>query len=81
MVFATRITQSVCNQINRDLDISALAVDITSSIDTWDSYYVGGFVGGFDLAVTDSLGLEGQHAGCMIDDNGHYVYYHVLLAR
>ena len=83
LIFATRISASLCEQINIDRDISTTLAAISNNEADWDYYYVGSFASTLTLGSTsgESPAMEGQYAGCLADDSNHYVYYHVLHAR
>ena len=78
------ISQSLCNHINSKFSISTTTADITSDMDDLTSdYYTGSFVEAFEFGngATKAPGVEDEATGCIIDDNGEYLFYHVLLAR
>ena len=84
LLFVTRISQSLCAQINKELGIATAAAGITAGIDEWNDAYKGRFVSTTVVLGVSSgraAAVQGHHAGCVIDDGGDYVYYHVLLAR
>lgn len=76
------VSQSLCNHINARFSISTTASDITSDIDSLGRY-TGSFNHTFDLggAAGEAPGITGEPTGCIIDDNGEYLFYHVLIAR
>ncbi len=82
LLMVTRVSQALCQRINIELGISTTAADITVSTDDWDEFFIGSFTDGWQVETAgDAPGLVGEQTGCMIDNNGHYVFYHVVLVR
>lgn len=82
LIFIARVSESMCNHLNQEVGISAAAADITMQLNTYDYYFIGSYAGNNAFGVAgEAIAMEGQRTGCMIDDNGDYTFYHVLLER
>ncbi len=85
LMLAIPVSQAVCLNINDHYDLSAVTADITADIDNWDGYFTGSFPATaaweFGDTATEAPAMLGANSGCVIDDNGQHVFYHVLLTR
>lgn len=82
LIFYARISENLCDQVNREVSINASDTDITMTLDVYDAYFIGSYVGNNQYGIAgEAVAMEGRPTGCMIDDNGHYIFYHVLLTR
>ncbi len=82
LIFAARVSENLCDHINAQLGIATADAGITVVYEDWDNPYDGAFIGA-TAVVPDNGGtaLDGQATGCLIDVNGHFVFYHTVLAR
>ena len=83
LLMVARVSKNLCDRINMDIGLSTTAAEITvSTVDDWNNFFVGTFTDGHKIETAgDATGLIGAQTGCMIDNNGHHIFYHVVLVR
>ncbi len=85
LILAIPVSRTVCLGINDTYGLSTATADITSNINNWNSYFTGSFpaTGTWELGdeATEAQGVTGAPSGCIIDNNGQHVFYHVLITR
>lgn len=80
----SNIDESLCTQINRELDVGVTGTTPTDNDFTTPSDpFVGTFPTGLTIleGATTSEPLNGQSSGCFADGNADLHFYHVVLAR
>ncbi len=77
------VSQDLCSEINTSFGISNTIAQITSNINAWPGKYTGSFTAAQELGngVGKAPDVNAEPTGCIIDANGIYVFYHVLIER
>lgn len=76
------ISETLCKQINSDLNISTTPADYTvATIGGWDVRFTGIFSSDHEIPADGGAALENTQTGCLIDGNNQPVFYYILMAR
>lgn len=82
LIALVKTTEPVCTSINKELGIPTNYSHLEFSMDEYVDPFIGNFVTtSREIGDAASLPLKGKPVGCGLDQNGDYIFYHVLIAR